>query len=143
MSHIGKVKCQVKIRIKQLKMKIKNLPSKIPFKITECVGKQKEDKENDLGLFSELAEENKNIYNQVPVNTLIEDMEKLTNGFFSNGYFSLGDKGEIDRNRFFKDNNELAKFIDKIIDKYDDHPSIYHTGNIFRYFRNFKQKKQV
>ena len=66
-------------------------------------------------------------------------MEKLKNGFFTNGYFSLGDDGEIDTNRFFKDSDDLAKFIDKILDKYDDHPSIYYTGNIYRYFRNFKR----
>ena len=59
--------------------------------------------------------------------------------FFTNGYFSLGDDGEIDTNRFFKDSDELAKFIDKILDKYDDHPSIYYTGNIYRFFRNFKR----
>ena len=116
----------------------KNLPVENPFDLTEYVEKQKEENEIDLGLFLELAEENKFIYNQVPVNTLIEDMEKLKNGFFTNGYFSLGDEGEIDTNRFFKDNNELAKFIDKILDKYDDHPSIYYTGNIYRYFKKFK-----
>ena len=67
-------------------------------------------------------------------------MEKLKNGFFTNGYFSLGDEeGEIDTNRFFKNSDELAEFIDKILDKYDDHPSIYYTGNIYRYFRNFKR----
>ena len=33
-------------------------------------------------------------------------MEKLRNRFFTNGYFSLGDEGEIDTNRFFKDSNE-------------------------------------
>ena len=53
-------------------------------------------------------------------------MEKLTNGFFTNGCFNLGDDdGEIDTNRFFKDSRELAQFIDKILDKYDDHTSIY------------------
>ena len=52
-------------------------------------------------------------------------MEELKNGFFTNGYFSLGDdEGEIDTNRLFKDSNELAKFIDKILEKQDDHPSI-------------------
>ena len=66
-------------------------------------------------------------------------MEKMKNGFFTNGYFSLGDEGEIDTNRFFKDSDELAKFIDKILDKYDDHPSIYYTGNIYRYFKNYKK----
>ena len=90
-------------------------------------------------MFLELAEENKIIYNQVPINILIEDMEKLKNGFFTNGYFYLGEEGEIDTNRFFKNSDELAKFIEKIMDKYDDHPSIYYTGNIHRYFRNFKR----
>ena len=53
-------------------------------------------------------------------------------GFFTNVYFSLGDDGEIDTNRFFKDSNQLAEYIDKILDKYDDFPSIYYTDNIFR-----------
>ena len=135
-SHIEDVKEQVKLKIKQLKNKIKNLPKENPFDFIDIV---KEDDEIDLGLFLEPAEENKIIYNQTPVNTLKEDMEKLTNGFFTNGYFSLGDEGEIDTNRFFKDSDELAKFIDKISDKYDDHPSIYYTGNIYRYSKNYKK----
>ena len=130
---------EVKLKIKQLKNKIKNIPKENPFDFTDIVEKQKEENEKDLGLFLELAEENKIIYNQVPINTLVEDMEKLKNGFFTNGYFSLGEEGEIDTNRFFKNSDELAKFIDKILDKYDDHPSIYYTGNIYRYFRNFKR----
>ena len=138
-SHIEQAKEEVKLKIKQLKKKIKNIPKENPFDFTDYVKKQKEESEIDLGLFLELAEENKIIYNQTPVNTLIEDMEKLKNGFFTNGYFSLGDDGEIDTNRFFKDSDELAKFIDKILDKYDDHPSIQYTGNIYRYFRNFKR----
>ena len=138
-SHIEEGKNRVKSKIKQLKKKIKILPVENPFDFTEYVENQKEENEIDLGLFLELAEENKIIYNQVPVNTLIEDTEKLKNAFFTNGYFSLGEEGEIDTNRFFKDSNELAKFIDKILDKYDDHPSIYYTGNIYRYFRNFKR----
>ena len=116
----------------------KEIPKENPFDFTDYFEKQKEENEIDIGLFLEIAEENEIIYNQTPVSTLIEDMEKLTNGFFTNGYFSLGDDGEIDTNRFFKDSDELAKFIDKILDKYDDHPSIYYTGNIYRYFRNFK-----
>ena len=50
--------------------------------------------------------------------------------FFTNGLFYLGDEGEIKSNRFFWDSSELAKFIDKILIKYDDYPSIYYTGNI-------------
>ena len=138
-SHIEEVKEVVTIKIKQLKKKIKNLPVENPFDFTEYLEKQKEENEIDLGLFLELAEENKIIYNQEPINNLIEDMEKLKNGFFTNGYFTLGEEGEIDTNRFFKDSNELAKFIDKILDKYDDHPSIYYTGNIYRYFKNCKR----
>ena len=138
-SHIEEVKEEVKLKIKQLKNKIKNLPKENPFDFTDNVKKQKEYNEIDLGLFFELAEENKIIYNQIPINTLIEDMEKLKNGFFTNGYFTLGAEGEIDTNRFFKDSNELTKFIDKILDKHDDHPSIYYTGNIYRYFKNYKR----
>ena len=138
-SHIEDVKEEVKLKIKQLKNKIKNLPIENPFDFTDIVEKRKEENEIDLGLFLELAEENKIIYNQVPINILIGDMEKLKNGFLTNGYFSLGEEGEIDTNRFFKNSDELAKFIDKIVDKYDDHPSIYYTGNIYRYFRNLKR----
>ena len=138
-SHVEDVKEEVKLKIKQLKNKIKNLPKENPFDFTHIVEKQKEEDEIDLDLFLELAEENKIIYNQVPINILIEDMEKLENGFFTNGYFILGEEGETDTNRFFKNSDELANFIDKkILDKYDDHPSIYYTGNIYRYFRNFK-----
>ena len=138
-SHIEEVKEEVKLKIKQLKNKIRKLPKENPFDFTDNVKKQKEDNEIDLGLFFELAEENKIIYNQIPIYTLIEDMKKLKSGFFTNGYFHLGDEGGIDTNRFFKDSDELAKFIDKILDKYDDHPSIYYTGNIYRYFRNYKR----
>ena len=136
-SHVEDVKEEVKLKIKQLKNKIKNLPKENPFDFTDIVEKQKE--ENEIFVFLELAEENKIIYNQVPINILVEDMEKIKNGFFTNGYFSLGEEGEIDTNRFFKNSDELAKFIDKILAKYDDHPSIYYTGNIYRYFRNFKR----
>ena len=62
-------------------------------------------------------------------------MEKLKNGFFTNGNFSLGDYGEIDTHRFFEDSYELTEFIDKILDKYDDHLSIYYTDNVYRYFK--------
>ena len=66
-------------------------------------------------------------------------MEKLRDEFFTKSYFTLGDQRDNDTGRFFKDSNELAKFIDKILDKYDDRPSVYHTGSIYRYFRNFKR----
>ena len=69
-------------------------------------------------------------------------MEKLTNGFFTNGYFNLSDDREIDTNKLFKDSKVLAEFIDKILYKYDDHPSIYLTGKISRYFRIFKRVKR-
>ena len=97
--HIEGVKDGVKLKIKKLKKNIKKLPIENPFDFTEFFENQNEENEIDLALFLELAE-NKIIYNQTPVNALIEDMEKLENGFFANGYFSLGDDGEIDTNRF-------------------------------------------
>ena len=73
--HMEKLKDGVKLKIKQLKNKIKNLPKENPFDFTEYVNKQKEENEIDLGLFLELAEENKIIYNQVPINILIEELK--------------------------------------------------------------------
>ena len=100
-SHIEDAKEEVELKIKQIKNRIKNLPKENPFDFTDSVEEQTEENEIDLGLFLELAEENKIIYNQVPINILIEDMEKLKNRFFTNGYFFLGEEGEIDTNRFF------------------------------------------
>ena len=45
------------------------------------------------------------------------------------------------RPKFFKDTNELAKFIDKILDKNDDHPSLYYTGNFYRYFKQVNRSE--
>ena len=96
---------------------MKTISNENPFDFTENLEMQKEENEFDHGLFFELAEENKIINNQTPVNTLIEHMKNLKDGFFSNGYFTVGDSdGEIDTNRFCKDSNELAMFIDKILD---------------------------
>ena len=79
--HIEEVKDQVKQKIEQLKKKIKNIPKKNPFDLTDNVKNQNEGDEIDLGLFLDLAEENKIIYNQTPVNTLIEGMKKPRKGF--------------------------------------------------------------
>ena len=62
---------------------------------------------------SNQRKENEILHNQIPLNTLIEDMEKLGDGFFTNGYFTLGEE----RNRFSRNSSELAKLVDKIRDK--------------------------
>ena len=114
LSHIEEEKDQVELKVRKLKTIIKIVPKENPFAFTEYVEKKREYIETDLGLFFELAEENETIYNQTPINILIQDMEKLNSGFFTNSYFNLGDEGEIDTIRFFKDSNELAEFIDQI-----------------------------
>ena len=136
---MDEVEDELKLKITQLKKKIKNIPKANLFAYTEYFERQQAENEIDLGFFLELAEEDKIVYNQVPVNAPIEDMEKLRNGFLTNGFFNLGDDGEIDTKRFFKHSNELAKFIDKFLDKYDDHPSIYYTENNNRFFRILKR----
>ena len=75
--------------------------------------------------------------NQTTVNTLIEDTERIRNVFFSRMLFIfLGDEEvEVGNGRFFRDCSDLAESIDKIFDKYDDQPSIYHTGDNYRYFK--------
>ena len=55
--------------------------------------------------------------NQVPLNALIKDMEKLKKSILTKGCFALGHEGEIGSNRFFKVSNELSNFIDKTIDE--------------------------
>ena len=52
-------------------------------------------------------------------------MEKLKKGFFTSSYFTLGEEREIDTNGFFKNSSELVEFIDKKLDKFDDHPSVF------------------
>ena len=49
----------------------KENPTQNPFDFTDYLEKQKEENAIDLGLFLEIVEENKIIYNQTPVNTLI------------------------------------------------------------------------
>ena len=80
-SHIEEVKEQVKIKIEELKRKFKNLPKENLFDFTEYIEGEQEENEIDLGLFHDLAEENKIVYNQTPVNTPIEDMEKMKLAF--------------------------------------------------------------
>ena len=74
------LKKEITARVVMIK-KNSNLPSENPFDFTERVEKQKEENEIDLGLFFELAEKNKIIYNQTPVNNLIEDMENWEMAF--------------------------------------------------------------
>ena len=69
---------------------------------------QKDEKELDLGLFFELADENKIIYSQVRGNTLMEDMKNLKYCLLMDGFFTLGDEKGTLTNSFFKDNIELA-----------------------------------
>ena len=79
--HIGEAKALVILKNKDLKYKNQNFPSQHTFAFTDFVELQKEENEIDLGLFFELAEENKIIYNQVPEDTLMEDMEIFKNCF--------------------------------------------------------------
>ena len=109
------------------------------FDFTEYLERQKEEDGIDLGLFFDLAEDDIKVHNQTPVLTLIEDMEKLKNGFPTNGVFILGDEKEKETNRSYRNGSELAKFLDKILDNCDYHPSIYYTGIIYRFFKSFKQ----
>ena len=98
-SHTEEAKSLVNFKNEELKKK--NLPNENLFDFTEQLEWQKEETENHLVLFFELAEENEMIYNPVPINTLIGGLEEMKSGFFTNGYFSLFDEGEIDTHRFF------------------------------------------
>ena len=68
----------------------------------------------------------------------MEYRENLKYGVSTNSYFTLGNEEEIDTNTNFKDSNEIAKLIDQKLDKYDDHPSPYCTGKLYRSLRKTK-----
>ena len=72
-SHIEESNDLVRLKIKE--RKLKKLPSENPFDFTEYLENENEENEIDLDLILELAEENKILYNQVAVNSLIENME--------------------------------------------------------------------
>ena len=69
-------------------MKKKNLPRKSLFVFTKFAESQNEEEEMDLGLFFQLAEEDKIFYNQTPVDSLMEGQEKTKNGSFPSGVYS-------------------------------------------------------
>ena len=80
--HIREVKDQFEAEIKRIE-KTENLPMENPFDFTGSLKKREKENERDSSqFFFEVVDENKIIYNQAPVNTFMEDMEKLKNGFF-------------------------------------------------------------
>ena len=81
-SLIEEAKDLFKHKIKELKRRIINLPSENPLDYTEYVEMRKGKNETDFGLFFEIAEGNKIIYNQVTINSLIKDMKKLKKQLF-------------------------------------------------------------
>ena len=103
------------------------------------------DKKNevDLGLFLELAQKGKAVHNHAPVNTHLEEIEYLRNGFFTNGVFIINSEGEVEAYRFFRDSKVRADFIERTIDRYDDRPNIYYTGDKLRFFRKFRRVNQA
>ena len=50
----------------------------------------------------------------------------------TNGYFGLADEGQIRAKKSFEYSNEVTKFIDKLLNKYDDQHSLYYRGNFYR-----------
>ena len=67
------------------------------------------------------------------------DMARVRHAFKLNGYFTMqGSPYKFETIRFFKDSEELEFYIDASVDKYDDPPIVYHTGNIYRQYRRFR-----
>ena len=66
-------------------------------------------------------------------------MKTSKTGFFTNAYFIVEFEREKHTKGFFRDSKELAKFIDKILHNYDNHPCIYYTAIFYRQFRKFKR----
>ena len=66
---------------KKFKKLTKCLLSEIQLDFTDLNERRKQEDGIDLGLFFELAEEHEIVFNKIPVNTLIEDLGTLKDGF--------------------------------------------------------------
>ena len=53
------------------------------------------------------------------------------------------DEREFETNGSYRDSDELAKFIAKKLDKYDYHPFIVYTGDIYRCFGKLQTSKEI
>ena len=95
----------IKIKTKDIRKEKETSSKGKPLGFHRIHKKRKREKEEDeivSGFFLKIAEEDKKVYNQTPVNTLIEDMAKLKNGLLTNVCFTLGDDGETESNQFFE-----------------------------------------
>ena len=68
----------------------------------------------------------------------MEDIKKWKIGSFTGGFYFLGDEGETETRRIFRDGSDLQKSR-KVLENQDNYPSIYFTGVIYRLFRNFSR----
>ena len=73
---------------------MENSPSEKPFDFTDLIERQKEEFDTDLDLCFQVAEQDKLIYNQTPRKTIIEDIEKIRDEFFTFGVFFLVEEGD-------------------------------------------------
>ena len=132
-----------KLKIKEITKKNINIPQDNPFGFLEYLERQRQENGVDLGLFLELAQKGKIVHNHAPVNTPLEDIEYLRNGFFMNGVFIKNSDGEVEADRFFRYSRVRADFIERTIDRYDVRPDIYNAGDKFRSFRNSRRVNQT
>ena len=63
------------------------------------------------------TQEGKIVFNHAPVNTLLEEMEFLRNGFYTKAVFIINGEEEIDTDRFFRESRVLAEIIKRKVDK--------------------------
>ena len=138
LSKIKQRKKSNKIKIKKYKAQIEEL-ERTNKQIRELI-KNKNDKE--IKKLITIKENSQYRYRQ-NINEIINERFDNKNAFRLNGVIVIEDSSnKIRTKRFFKDGEELGFFIDSILDKYDDIPNVFFTGDIYIHYRNFKEVKR-
>ena len=100
-----------------------------------------QDDEITLNEFVDLAESNKTEYYRTPISEVIDDSQRDKFPFILNGEFIINDGEPFQINRLHKDSNQLAKSIEKKINKYDESLEVLFSGYIIKYTMMFNQIK--
>ena len=79
----------------------------------------------------------------INISEIINERFDERNAFRLNGTLEIsGSNNKFKTGRFFKNGEDLGFYIDSILDKYDDPPTISFTGDLYVHYRNFEGVKR-
>ena len=140
-SNLSKVKQRKKINKQKLQWKKAQI-EELKRTNKQITSLSKDNNESELKKL--IANKTNSQYkHRVDIRNIIDDRYNKTNAFRLNGSIEIeGSNNKFKTGRFFKDGEELGFYIDSILDKYDDVPNIYFTGDLYVHYRNFIEVKR-